>query len=122
MELLITTTMCFEEKRSQKQSVESASKAEVSAFVAIIAKLCLLGRYWFEKNGLTVTINSERTILDQFHCNLTKKLTQGQLRLIWLMQDGARPHTTYVPLDISGDSSEIISLASTQIMSGPPQL
>ena len=58
------------------------------------------GPYWFEENGHTVTINSERyiAILDQFHGDLTQTLTQGQLRLVWFMQDGARPHTAHASL------------------------
>ena len=72
----------------------------VNAFVAFNAKHSLLGPYWFEENGHTVTINSERygAILYQFHGNLTQKLTQGQLRLAWFMQDGARPHTAHASL------------------------
>ena len=56
--------------------------------------------YWFEENGHTVTINSERyiAILDQYHDDLTQKLTQGQLRLALVMQDGARPHTAHASL------------------------
>ena len=71
------------------------------AFVAFNAKHILLRPYWFEENGHTVTIiHSERyiTILDQFYGDLTQKLTQGQLRLAWFMQDGARPHTAHALL------------------------
>ena len=73
---------------------------KITAFVAFNAKHNLLGPYWFEENGHTVTINSERyiAILDQFHGDLTQKLTQGQLRLAWFMQDGARPHTAHASL------------------------
>ena len=68
--------------------------------MAFNAKHSLLGQYWFEENGHTVTINGERyiAILDQFHGDLTQKLIQGQLRLAWLMQDGARPHTAHASL------------------------
>ena len=60
---------------------------KVNEFVAFNAKHILLGLYWFKENGHTVTINSERyiAILDQFHGDLTKKLTQGQLRLAWFI-------------------------------------
>ena len=73
---------------------------KVTRFVAFNAKHILLGPYWFEENGHTVTINNERyiAILDQFHGDLTQKLTQGQLRLAWFMQDGARPHTAHASL------------------------
>ena len=45
-------------------------------------------------------MNSECSIaiLDQFHGDLTQKLTQGQLRLAWFMQDGARPHAAHASL------------------------
>ena len=73
---------------------------KVTAFVAFNAKHGLLGPYWFEKSGRIVTINSERyiAILDQFHGDLTQKLTQGQLRLAWSLQNGARLHTAYASL------------------------
>ena len=50
-------------------------------------KHTLLGPYWFEENGRTVTINSERyiAILDQFQGKQTQKLTQGQLILASFM-------------------------------------
>ena len=75
--------------------------ADDRAFVAFNAKHGLLGPYWFEENGRTVTINSERYIatLDQLHSDLTQKLTQRQFRLAWFMQDGARPHTAHASLD-----------------------
>ena len=73
---------------------------KVTEFVAFNAKHSLLGPYWFEENGHTVTTNSECyiAILDQFHGDLTQKLTQGQLRLAWFMQDSARPHTAHASL------------------------
>lgn len=87
---------------------------KVTAFVAFNKKHGLLGPYWFEENGRTVTINSERyiTILDQFYGDLTQKLTQGQLRRAWFMQDGARPHTAHATLDHLGGlfQSRLISL------------
>ena len=69
MGLLITTAMCFKEKRSQKKLVRSAAK--VTAFEAFNAKHGKLGPYWPEENGRTVTINGKRyiAILDQFHGN-----------------------------------------------------
>ena len=66
--------------------------------MAFNAKHSLLGPYWFEENGHTVTINSELAILDLFHGDLAQKLTQGQLRLAWFMQDGARPHIAHASL------------------------
>ena len=73
---------------------------KVTAFVAFNAKHSLLGPCWFEENGHTVTINSKRyiAILNRFHDDLTQQLTQGQLRLAWFMQDGARPHTAHASL------------------------
>ena len=68
--------------------------------MAFNVKHILLGPHWFGENGHTVTINSERyiAILDQFHGDLTQKLTQGQLRLVWFKQDGARTHSAHASL------------------------
>ena len=79
---------------------EHLNGPKVTEFVAFNAKHILLGLCWFKENGHTVTINSERyiAILDQFHGDLTQKLTQGQLRLAWFIQDGARPHTAHASL------------------------
>ena len=73
---------------------------KVTVLVTFNAKHGLLGPYWFEENGRTVTISSERynAILDQFHGFLTPKLIQGQLRLAWFLQDDARPHTGHASL------------------------
>ena len=91
----------FFQKVAQKKIGEKHLKSpKVTAFVAFNAKHSLLGPYWFEENVHTVIINSERyiAILDQFHGNLTQKLTQGHLTLAWFMQDGDRPHTAHVSL------------------------
>ena len=64
--------------------------------------------------------HQQRAILDQFHDDLAQKLTQGQLRLAWFMQDGARPHTAHASLKHLRFFSRIAWSASTQIMSGAP--
>ena len=87
------------EKSGESSAEEIGEKhfkgLKVTAFEVFNAKHILLGPYWFEENEHIITINSERYIalLDQFHGDLTQKLTPGQLRLAWFMQDGARPHT-----------------------------
>ena len=89
-------TLRMSPESSPKEIGEKQLKSpKVTVFVAFNAKHSLLEPYWFEENGHTVTINSERyiAILDKFHGNLTQKLTQGHLRPAWFMQDGARPHT-----------------------------
>ena len=55
----------------------------VTAFVAFNAKHVLVGPYWFEENGRTVTINSKRyiAIFYQFHDDLNQKLIQGEMKL-----------------------------------------
>ena len=79
----------------EKISEKHLKGLKVTVFVGFNAKHGLMGPYWFEKNGHTVTINSERyiAIFDEFHGDLTQILTQGQLRLAWFMQDGARSRT-----------------------------
>ena len=75
------------ESRLEEISEKHLHGLKVTVFVTFNAKFGLMGPYWFEENGRTVTINSERfiVILDQFHGDLTKKLTQGQLELAWFM-------------------------------------
>ena len=70
---------------------------KVTAFVAFNAKHGLLGPYWFEEGGRTITINGERyrEVVRQFHVDVNEILTPGQFRLAWFMQDGASPHTAH---------------------------
>ena len=53
-----------------------------TAFVAFNAKWGLLGPYWFEEAGKTVTINSERYIevINRFYADLLNKLSCNQLK------------------------------------------
>ena len=70
---------------------------KVTAFVAYNARRGLLGPYWFEERGRTVTITANRycEIIRQFHADLNRILTPGQFRLAWFMQDGTSPHTAH---------------------------
>ena len=81
--------MFWRKKKPEEVSEKRLKDLKVTKFVVLNAKHGLLGPYWFEKNRRTVTINSERyiAILDQFHGDLTQKLTLGQLRLAWFMQE-----------------------------------
>ena len=71
---------------------------KVTAFGTFNAKHGLLGPYWFEENGCTVTTNSERyiPILDQFHGDLTQKLTQGHIGVARIIDwgGGYKPQIT----------------------------
>ena len=92
--------------------------------MAFNAKHSLLGPHWSEENGHIVTITSEHyiAILDQFHGDLTQKLTQGQLRLAWFMQDGARPHIAHAPLKyLSGFFKNCLISLNTDHEQVPPQ-
>ena len=54
-----------------------------------------MGPYWFEDaNGKAVTVNGEQhhKVLRRFHTDLAHLLSPNQLRLTWLIQDGAPPH------------------------------
>ena len=108
-------------RREAKRNSEKRLKGpKVTTFVVFNAKHSLLESYWFEENGRTVIINSERYIAipDHFHGDLRQKITKVELRLAWFMQDGARPHRATDHWTISGDSSGVVLSASTQIM-GP---
>lgn len=73
---------------------------KVTAFVAYNARHGLLGPYWFEEGGRTVTITSERycEVIARFHSDLIAILTPGQIRMAWFMQDGASPHTAHATI------------------------
>ena len=89
------------QKLAQKKSVRSTLKVRRSLrlWPSMQSTFCwdLTGS---KKMGRTVIFNSERyiAILDQFHGDLTQKLTQGHLRLAWFMQDGAKPYTAHASL------------------------
>ena len=83
------------EQAPEEISEEQLKGVKFTAFIAFNAKHGLLGPYWFEERGKTVTVNSPCycDIMQRFHDYLSQKLTPGQLRLTWFMQDGATPHT-----------------------------
>ena len=100
----------WRESRPEEISEKHPKGSKVTASVAFNAKHGLLGTYWFEENGRIVTINSDPyiAILDQFHSDLTQKLTQGQFRLAWFVQNGARPHAAHASLHQQGDFSRMV--------------
>ena len=71
------------EQAPEEISEKQRKGAEVTAFIAFNPKHSLLGPYWFEERGKTVTVNSPRycVIMQRFHDDLSQKLTPGQLRL-----------------------------------------
>ena len=70
---------------------------KVTAFVAFNARHGLLGPYWFEEGGKTVTVNAARyrDVIKIFYDDLSETLSEGQLPMAWFMQDGAPPHTAH---------------------------
>ena len=94
------------EKAAQKKSVRSTSKIRRSLHLwpSMQSTFCwdLTGS---KKMGtpLPSTVSVISLFLTNFMMtkavgDLTQKLTQGQLRLAWFMQDGARPHTAQASL------------------------
>ena len=62
----------------------------------------VFGPYWFQdSDGRTVTINGERyqKAVDKLVADLKRKLSQNQMKNIWFMQDGAKPHTANATLN-----------------------
>ena len=57
---------------------------KVTAFVAFNARHGLLGPYWFEEDGKTVTINAARycDVIAKFYDDLLATLSEGQLRMV----------------------------------------
>ena len=70
---------------------------KVTAFVAFNARHALLGPYWFEEGGKTVTVNavSYHDVIKLFYDDLLETLSEGQLQMAWFMQDGVPPHTAH---------------------------
>ena len=70
---------------------------KVTAFVAFNAKHGLLGPYWFEEDGKTVTVTGARyrTVVTGFARDLRGVLSARQFQKAWYMQDGAPPHTAH---------------------------
>ena len=74
---------------------------KVTAFVAFNAKHGLLGPYWFQENGRTVTINAERyrEIIRAFNHDKRQILNAKQNRQVPFMQDGVPPHRARETID-----------------------
>ena len=89
------------EKVAEKKSVRSTSKVWTSLrlWPSMQRTFCwdLTGS---KKMGtpLPSTASIISLFLTSFMVTWLKKLTQGQLRLAWFMQDGARPHTAHASL------------------------
>ena len=60
----------------------------------------IIGPFFFEENGMTTTINSDRyiVVLEKFLDEL-KRLYPTNWRRMWFQQDGASPHAAYKSLD-----------------------
>lgn len=65
-----------------------------------VTKKCVIGPYFFEENGQTVTVNSQRylTMLNDF---LIPEIRRNRLNhnRIWFQQDGATAHTANVVMN-----------------------
>lgn len=74
---------------------------KVTCFVAFNAKHGIIGPYWFEEEGKTVTINAVRyrDVIRKFDNDVSAILSPNQRRNAWFMQDGAPPHTAHATLD-----------------------
>ena len=94
---------------------------KVTAFVAFNARHGLLGPYWFEEDGKTVTINAARyrDVIAKFYDDLSATLSEGQLRMAWFKQNGAPPHTAQETIAYLRGLFNTRSLPSVQITSGP---
>ena len=76
---------------------------KVTCLVALSADYGTFGPYWFESStGATVTINSIRycEVINKLVTDLKEKLSTHQYNRCWFMQDGARPHTANITLDL----------------------
>ena len=72
---------------------------KVTAWVAISSR-GIIGPFFFERNRVNVTVNSERyvEVLDKFWIELQRRFN-STLNRQWFQQDGATPHTTNVSIE-----------------------
>ena len=80
-----------------------------------------LGTYWFEEGGKTATANAARyhDAIKKFYNNLSKTLSEGQLRLTWFIQDGTSSRTAHQTVAYLKEFFILPSLLLTLITSGP---
>ena len=71
----------------------------ITAWVAISSR-GIIAPFFFERNGVTVTVNSERyvEVLDKFWIELQRRFN-STLNRQWFQQDGATPHTANVSIE-----------------------
>jgi len=74
---------------------KSLKGPKVTAWCALNSKYGMMGPYWFEEDGQTVTVNQVRyrTVIDHFFQDLKSTVTTRDLPKVVFMQDGAPPHT-----------------------------
>ena len=72
---------------------------KVTAWVAISSR-GIIGPFFFERNGVTVTVNSERyvEVLDKFWIELQRRFN-STLNRQWFQHDGATPRTANVSIE-----------------------
>lgn len=107
----------------EKPPIEVAQKplhsAKVTAWCAIWSK-GIFGPYFFEEDGLTVTVNTERylKVLEKFYREL-ERLYPGYLPKVWFQQDGATPHTSKLSMEWLREHFKTRIISSTRDKSLP---
>ena len=89
---------------------------KVTAWCSLNSKYGMIGPYWFEEEGQTVTVNQARyrAIVDRFANDLKTKVSAIDLPKVVFMQDGATPHTANETIEhlysVFGDSYNLIGV------------
>lgn len=66
-----------------------------------VTKECVIGPYFFEENGVTVTVNSHRYIEMINNFFIPELHVRGMnTRTVWFQQDGATAHTARASMDL----------------------
>lgn len=68
-----------------------------------ISQFGVIGPYFFEEDGVTVTVNSERYVamLQNYLQPRMEEIIENEgLGVVWFQQDGATPHTARISLNI----------------------
>ena len=83
-------------ERPDQVAPKNLKGPKVTAWCALNAKYGVIGPYWFEENGRTVTVNAARyrKLIDRFGRALKRKVSDDDSKKVVFMQDGATPHTS----------------------------
>jgi len=93
--------MLLSKLQTRRNHKKTTKRPQGHRFVAFNATYGLLGAYWFEKAGkrslsmLHVIVTSSKFWLSMISMMIYLKPSAGQLRMAWLLQHRAPPHSAH---------------------------